>query len=413
MSLAESMDARGFAYGGASSLDRVAGWAGLGALLALGGRVRRARRAGAGARARARCSSGSAALVAAVGPRRPPAHRTRYRPRRFTSADAAMAGARAARAARHRRLVGVGRRLAHRGPRARCAGPRSACSPWSRSRPCSRRCSRPAPEPVVRSIRRSRTLAPTGRRVDGAMTRSPYVVGVSFRYPGRGRPALARRRPRGRRRARSSSWRVRRRPGSRRCCAPRTGSCPHASGGRFAGDVVAFGRSTRTPPAPRPRRRRRLRPPGPRGPVRRRPRRARPRVRAREPRPPAPGDAAPRGGGARRPRASPTCANAPRARSRAVSANGARSRVRSPPRRRRSCSTSPPRSSTPRAPTTCSRAVGRLNADLGTTVLLAEHRLERAAPLADRAVIFDAGAIVEAPGDPRTGARRLRGGAAA
>ncbi len=31
-------------------------------------------------------------------------------------------------------------------------------------------------------------------------------------------------------------------------------------------------------------------------------------------------------------------------------------------------------------------AVGRLNADLGTTVLLAEHRLERAAPLADLAV---------------------------
>ncbi|HVM04781.1 MAG TPA: ABC transporter ATP-binding protein [Acidimicrobiales bacterium] len=32
-------------------------------------------------------------------------------------------------------------------------------------------------------------------------------------------------------------------------------------------------------------------------------------------------------------------------------------------------------------------AVARLNADLGTTVVLAEHRLERAAPLADRAVL--------------------------
>ncbi|HVM03043.1 MAG TPA: ABC transporter ATP-binding protein, partial [Acidimicrobiales bacterium] len=32
-------------------------------------------------------------------------------------------------------------------------------------------------------------------------------------------------------------------------------------------------------------------------------------------------------------------------------------------------------------------AVARLNADLGTTVLVAEHRLERAAPLADRAVL--------------------------
>jgi energy-coupling factor transport system ATP-binding protein len=36
-------------------------------------------------------------------------------------------------------------------------------------------------------------------------------------------------------------------------------------------------------------------------------------------------------------------------------------------------------------------AVTRLNADLGTTVVLAEHRLERAAPLADRAVVLDGG----------------------
>ncbi len=33
-------------------------------------------------------------------------------------------------------------------------------------------------------------------------------------------------------------------------------------------------------------------------------------------------------------------------------------------------------------------AVGRLNADLGTTVIVAEHRLERAAPMADRAVVI-------------------------
>ncbi len=43
-------------------------------------------------------------------------------------------------------------------------------------------------------------------------------------------------------------------------------------------------------------------------------------------------------------------------------------------------------------------AVGRLNADLGTTVLLAEHRLERAAPLADRAVVITGGRIADAPG---------------
>ena len=44
-------------------------------------------------------------------------------------------------------------------------------------------------------------------------------------------------------------------------------------------------------------------------------------------------------------------------------------------------------------------AVARLNADLGTTVVLAEHRLERAAPLADRAVIVRGGRV-GAPGPP-------------
>jgi energy-coupling factor transport system ATP-binding protein len=38
-------------------------------------------------------------------------------------------------------------------------------------------------------------------------------------------------------------------------------------------------------------------------------------------------------------------------------------------------------------------AVARLNADLGTTVLLAEHRLERAAPIAHRAVLLDDGRV--------------------
>jgi energy-coupling factor transport system ATP-binding protein len=38
-------------------------------------------------------------------------------------------------------------------------------------------------------------------------------------------------------------------------------------------------------------------------------------------------------------------------------------------------------------------ALTRLNADLGTTVLLAEHRLERAAPLADRVVVVEHGRV--------------------
>jgi energy-coupling factor transport system permease protein len=37
IALSESMDARGFGYGGASSRDRASGWCGLGALVALGG----------------------------------------------------------------------------------------------------------------------------------------------------------------------------------------------------------------------------------------------------------------------------------------------------------------------------------------------------------------------------------------
>lgn len=44
-------------------------------------------------------------------------------------------------------------------------------------------------------------------------------------------------------------------------------------------------------------------------------------------------------------------------------------------------------------------ALSRLNHDLGTTVLLAEHRLDRAAPLADRALVMESGSIA-ADGEP-------------
>lgn len=43
-------------------------------------------------------------------------------------------------------------------------------------------------------------------------------------------------------------------------------------------------------------------------------------------------------------------------------------------------------------------ALARLNDDLGTTVLLSEHRLERAAPLADRAVVISQGRLADGPG---------------
>jgi energy-coupling factor transport system ATP-binding protein len=45
-------------------------------------------------------------------------------------------------------------------------------------------------------------------------------------------------------------------------------------------------------------------------------------------------------------------------------------------------------------------ALGRLNADLGTTIVIAEHRLERAAPMADRVCVLRDGSIAidDAPG---------------
>jgi energy-coupling factor transport system ATP-binding protein len=45
-------------------------------------------------------------------------------------------------------------------------------------------------------------------------------------------------------------------------------------------------------------------------------------------------------------------------------------------------------------------ALARLNADLGTTIVMAEHRLERAAPIADHAVVLEDGRIVRV-GPPR------------
>ena len=45
-------------------------------------------------------------------------------------------------------------------------------------------------------------------------------------------------------------------------------------------------------------------------------------------------------------------------------------------------------------------AIARLNADLGTTILIAEHRLERAAPIADLAVLMADGRLTGAPAAP-------------
>jgi energy-coupling factor transport system permease protein len=86
VTLAESMDARGFARAGAAPRDHVAGWAGVASLLALGGAFV-ALIGDAHTAAAVLGIGGAAGLVVAVllassGPRR-----TRYRPRRMTGAD--------------------------------------------------------------------------------------------------------------------------------------------------------------------------------------------------------------------------------------------------------------------------------------------------------------------------------------
>ena len=52
-------------------------------------------------------------------------------------------------------------------------------------------------------------------------------------------------------------------------------------------------------------------------------------------------------------------------------------------------------------------AVGRVSRELGTTVLLAEHRLEEAFPMSDRAMVLDGGALI-ADGAPREVGEQLR-----
>ena len=235
-------------------------------------------------------------------------------------------------------------------------------------------CPRPRCGRCGRSMRRRRR-----RERDRATYR-----GVSFRYPDAPRPALA-----------ASTSRST--PGEILLVAGPSGSgkstllraanglVPHSSGGRFSGDVVAFGRSTRT----------------------HQPRELADVVGFVHQDPEAQfvvdhverdlafvlenlghrpaGDAPPGRGGARRARHRAPARPHPDDRSRAASASAARSPARSPPRRPRSCSTSRRRSSTRRAPTTCSPPSAASTPTSAPPSLLAEHRLERAAPLADRA----------------------------
>jgi energy-coupling factor transport system permease protein len=86
VALAESMDSRGFARGGPSRRDRVAGWCGFGSLLALGGAfVALVGRARGAAIALGLAGAGALAVAIALAARH--TQRARYRPRRMTGAD--------------------------------------------------------------------------------------------------------------------------------------------------------------------------------------------------------------------------------------------------------------------------------------------------------------------------------------
>jgi energy-coupling factor transport system permease protein len=86
VALAESMDARGFARGGATRLDRLAGWLGLAGLLALAGSfvalIGRANPTAIGLSAAGTTLLVGAVVAASAGPRP-----TRYRPRRLARLD--------------------------------------------------------------------------------------------------------------------------------------------------------------------------------------------------------------------------------------------------------------------------------------------------------------------------------------
>ena len=229
VTLAESMDARGFARAGAGPRDQIAGWLGVGSLLALGGAfvalVGESRTVAAILGLAGVIGLGAAVLPRVVGHAAGPLPATPH--------DRGRLARRAGDDHRARRDGGVldrGRRqlvlvhepaaLAHlRGP-AR-AGP--AASPHPGDAP------RAADHPSE------------GRRRMSAIS----ISGVSFEYPDTERPALH-----------GADLEID--PGELLLVIGSSGSgkstllrtvnglVPHASGGKFAGDVVVFGRSTRT-----------------------------------------------------------------------------------------------------------------------------------------------------------------------
>ena len=144
--------------------------------------------------------------------------------------------------------------------------------------------------------------------------------------------------------------------------------------------------ATRRPPTARPRRRGGARRAGPRVLLRHRHRRGRDRLRHGGPRH-GPGHHPPPGRGDPRPLSLTTSASGRSPCSRADSSSAPPSRPSSRPARASSCWTSRPRPSTRSPPRRCSPAPPIVH-DLGLTVVLAEHRLERVIHHADRVVLI-------------------------
>ena len=90
---------------------------------------------------------------------------------------------------------------------------------------------------------------------------------------------------------------------------------------------------------------------------------------------------------------SPACSTARRTSCPAASCSAWRSAPRSPGARSSCCSTSRPRSSTRSPATSCSASCGGSTRSGGRRSLLAEHRLERCLPAADRVIALEAGAV--------------------
>ena len=173
VTLAESMDARGFARGGASPRDRAAGWWGVASLLMLGGAFV-ALVGSADTVAAVLGLAGAGGLVAAILLASSGTRRVRYRPRRMRLADWLVAAAVGVGADRDGVVFGRRRQPASCGSPIRWRGPRSTCCRRWRSSPCSRRSC---------CDRRARN---EGRTVSAISYRD-----VSFAYPDATRPGVA------------------------------------------------------------------------------------------------------------------------------------------------------------------------------------------------------------------------------